>query len=315
VVLAAWRDGARRGRDAEAAVFATVIALSSVTLAVVAAFSSTEFSLGLLHDRNFFYLVPLGLIVLIAWVTGGMPRPPWQLGVGAAIALVGLASLPYDWLEREEWAAQFEATATELPGQIAQLLPEGTLSVAVLFAGACACAAAFLAPRAAGGAIVGAVAVVLVLNSAIAWRSAFPEPRSEGVGGRGTRAWVDAHVPNGSDATLLFVVRSCEGLYERNAALQTLFFNRRAEESLGVGREGVALPIQATVMRDGRIVAIDGVTPADRFVVAQPGIALVGRRIATGTRANLVLWRIAPPLRAADATSDTELAACGTGEP
>ena len=314
-VLAGWRAGAKRGRDGEAALFATVISLTLVTLVVVAAFSSTEFSLGLLHDRNFFYLVPLGLIVLIAWVTGGMPRPPWLLGLGAAIALVGLASLPYDWLEREEWAAQFEATATELPGQVAQLLPDGTLPVAVLAAGVCACAAAVLAPRRAGWAIVGAVGVVLVLNSVIAWRSAFPEPRSEGVGGRGTRAWVDAHVPTGSDATLLFVVRPCEGLYERNAALQTLFFNRRAEESLGVGREGVALPIQATVLRDGRIVAIDGRTPTDLFVVAQPGVTLVGHRVATGTRANLVLWRIAPPLRAADATSDTELARCGPERP
>jgi hypothetical protein len=312
-VAVMWWAGARRGRDGDAAALATLVAVSVSMLTVVAAFSSTEFALGLLHDRNFFYVVPLWLVVLVAWVTGGMPRSLPTIAIGAALALVGLAALPFDWLEREEWAAQFEATATELPGQVAQVLPGGALPVVVLAGGVVAVAAVALARRPVGWILVGVVAAVLLANGASAWRSAFPEPRSNAAGPRGSRDWVDSHA-DGADASVLFVSGACERTYDRNAVLQTLFFNRRAETALGIGPgEGVAQPIPATVRPDGRIVAVDGTPLTDTLVVTQPDVALVGRRLASGSRADLVLWRITPPLRAARARSDAELTACATG--
>jgi hypothetical protein len=48
------------------------------------------------------------------------------------------------------------------------------------------------------------------------------------------------------------------------------------------------------------------------YVFTQPGIELAGERVATGTNANLVLWRTGGPVRVVGAETDADVsrAAC-----
>ena len=43
------------------------------------------------------------------------------------------------------------------------------------------------------------------------------------------------------------------------------------------------------------------------YVFTQPGVELAGTRIAVGTAADLVLWRVDGPVRVIGASSDDEL--------
>ena len=43
------------------------------------------------------------------------------------------------------------------------------------------------------------------------------------------------------------------------------------------------------------------------YVFTQPGVELVGRRVAEGTAAGLVLWRVGGPVRVVGATSNEQL--------
>jgi hypothetical protein len=43
------------------------------------------------------------------------------------------------------------------------------------------------------------------------------------------------------------------------------------------------------------------------YVFTQPGIRLAGSRVAEGTAAGLVLWRVGGPVRVVGAASDEEL--------
>jgi hypothetical protein len=59
-------------------------------LATVAALSASKYGLERVHERNFFYLVPLVLITFFAWLDIGLPRPP---AVTTAVAII-LVLLP-----------------------------------------------------------------------------------------------------------------------------------------------------------------------------------------------------------------------------
>ena len=71
------------------ALLAATAALSFWVLLVVSTFAS-QFAANRIQERNFFFLAPLFLVVLLAWVDRGAPRPR----VAAILAAVGLGALP-----------------------------------------------------------------------------------------------------------------------------------------------------------------------------------------------------------------------------
>lgn len=61
--------------------------LGSGLLATVAVLSASKYGLERVHERNLFYLVPLVLVIFLAWLDIGLPRPPVTT-TAIAIALV-----------------------------------------------------------------------------------------------------------------------------------------------------------------------------------------------------------------------------------
>jgi hypothetical protein len=254
-------------------------------------FASSEFAVGSLHDRKLFYLYPLCLALFARWLADGLPRPARVLGVSAAVVLVAFALLPADEIAAERWLPQHEAPGTEVWGLIARSgLPLGAVLLA--FAGACLAAAAWLPRAVAVPALAGLVVLVLASNAAWAWRSALIDPAANGVAPRGARSWVDA--ATGEDASVVLLLRApgCEPAVER-AGTMTLFFNRAALASVGLGGRGAARGVVAAVASDGAVL-VDGEGPLRaELVVAAPTLELRGERLVSGSPAGLVLWETA----------------------
>ncbi len=279
-------------------------------IVMVAAFASTRFGLGILYDRYLFYFVPLWLIALAFWVSAGMPRPVKPLILGAATAVCVLATLPYGEIGRANWFNQFEALATKLwwkVGIVAGKVPVITLrSVAVVFALAVVVLVGVL-PRRLAWILVGVIAVVFVVNTSLAWRSAFVAPSAYGLGD-GPRSWVDREVGAGSEVAVISVGGTCtSSAIDRTAGLETEFFNTSVNRNLRLGGEGGDAPTALTLDRQGRLSFRSGRPLGTRYVVAPVGVNLNGSRLATGMTSRLALWKLNGAPRVSNARSDGQV--------
>jgi hypothetical protein len=79
----------------EAAVVATTLSLVAWLAVEVAAFASQP-SVQRIEERNLFYVAPLLFTCLVLWIERGLPRPRVAFAVGAAVAVVLAAAVPYD---------------------------------------------------------------------------------------------------------------------------------------------------------------------------------------------------------------------------
>jgi hypothetical protein len=311
IVLAALARRGRSGSAAEAAFAALFLAANVVGLAVVAVFASTEHGFDRLHDRNIFYLVPLWLVVLALWLAWGLPRPLVATAVGAVLALGVAAFLPFRYISAEVGVdvvpSALWARVQELSdGSGRTVLALGVLTVVV--------AVAFL-PRRFWPFIPATVGAVLAATAILAWERQIDAPENAVFeGAASNRSWIDEALPADARVTkLYFDGPSCPSSgVTRHAFYVTEFFNGRVKRAAYVGTSVPdGLPIaHVNVGANGAFLVEPGGEPlvAD-YVYTQPGIELEGRRVATGTTADLTLWEVGGRVRVRGIGSTTELAA------
>jgi len=242
---------------------------------------------------------------------------PTAVGAGLALALPAL--LPFGQVAVEDGAKQFDAVATGLWAEVQSaifgvehLSGRRVLAIVVI----ALVASAVLLPRRLAWVLPLPVLAVFAVNGALAWDRAMNAPESKVFATGAVRTWVDDRVPDGSSATALSA--ASEGCADtallRHSFLLTEFFNSTVRQAAHVGGPlGDDLPSEGVrVRRDGQVVLASGEPLVADYVVAQPGVKLDGRRLATGTRAGLVLWRLGGPVRVVGARSEGELlrAAC-----
>lgn len=302
-----------RGRNGPArAVAIAALAQTAAALGVVGAFASTDFGQGLLFDRYLFWLLPGWIAVVLAWALGGAPRSRRTAAAGVVCAIVPVAVLPFASLAEENWFRQFQAVGTELWGKVgsaAARLP-GISALGVALACAVVIAALTLAgPRRLRIAAAGAVALTLAANLLLAWRSAFVDPDLYGLPPRGERSWVDDVLPTRARAVVLGVARPCDGERAGFAGIETEYFNRTVSDGGLLGGEAADAPDRLRVTADGTLERRSGAPFRAVYVVAPPGVELVGAVLAQSQGAGLVLWRTDGRVRAASARNDADLLA------
>jgi hypothetical protein len=303
----------RSGRAASAvdSAFASlVIATTATGLLVVAAFTSTPWGYDRLHDRYGFYLLPLWLIVFVVWLADGLPRPLVATATGVALALVLPAILPFRQLANE-------AGIDTVPGALwvwieSQVAGPGPLSgsrLLALFVVALV-VAAILVPRRAGLALAGAVLAVFAVTSVLAWERLIDAPEDAVFAGGLERSWIDAAVPEGTSVTKLYLDTDCGSALQRHALFLTEAFNETVDGAAYIGDSVPdGLPIERVdVGAEGVLELSPGNPLSAQYVFTQPGIELTGERVASGTNAELVLWRTDGPVTVVGATSNDELA-------
>jgi len=310
VLTRLWRR-ARVGSEHVSAFLSAFLALNTSMLVVTAAFASTEFGFDRLHDRNVFYLVPLWLIVFVVWLADGLPRPLLATATGVGLALVLPAILPFRQLANE-------AGIDTVPGALwvwieAQVAGPGPLSGSRLLAAfvIALLAAAIFLPRRFRLALPAAVLAVFMVTGALAWDRMVGAPEDAVFAGGLERAWIDDLLPKDAVVTKLYIEskRCPTSALTRHALFLTEFFNSTVDRAAYIGDSVPdGLPIQRVdVGPHGVLRLSSGDSLTADYVYTQPGIELRGRRLADGTAAGLVLWRVDAPVTVVGASTNEDV--------
>ena len=295
--LGALASRANRG-DPQAAAFVGIATGATVVLvAVVGAFSSTEFGVGFLHDRYLFYVVPLWIVLAAVWARSSSIGNGREVVPGVVLALALLGTLP-TYLLTTDGGRQFDAVATAVPGRLAAELgrvepPRWLLLVAVL----AATGFALLARRVWSPALLVLVTVVFLANAGLVWDARIDSARNTTFAtlDDSSAAWVDRAVPAGADVATLYGAASVE---VRDAFRLTEFFNGTIVRAYDLG--GSYAPTLASdrvrIGADGQVLA-GGESLPERLLVTDSTFELNGERIARGTKSGLVLWQLDEPPR------------------
>jgi len=271
------------------ALLAVTGALSVWVLLVVSAFAS-QFASNRIQERNLFFLAPLFLVVLLAWVDRGAPRPR----VAATLAALGLGALPavipYD-----------RFIETGIKSDTLMLLPLWELQDRtgldrvdefVLLVGLLAAAAFLLLPRR----FALALPVAVLLYFALAFpaiqlgRPNGLEQASVGALFQGIwnhqRDWIDRGAPDGAEVALVwtgrpdrfsvnlneFFSRSVGPIYVTDLAVPGSLPETRVDVDPETGRYNP--PVRA------------------RYVVVDGSIAPDGEVLARDDGVGLALWKL-----------------------
>jgi Dolichyl-phosphate-mannose-protein mannosyltransferase len=301
----------RAGSVVDSAFAALFLASNATGLLVVAAFTSTPWGYDRLHDRYAFYLLPLWLIVFVIWLADGLPRPLVATAIGVGLALVLPAILPFRQLANE-------AGIDTVPGALwvwieQQVAGPGPLSgsrlLAVFVIGLLA--TTVFVPRRYGLGLAGAVLCVFVVTGALAWERLIDAPEDDVFRGGLERAWVDAAVSDDARVTKIYIDTDCSSALTRHALFLTEAFNASVDRAAHIGDSTPdGLPIERVDVGPGGALLLSPGNQLDaEYVYTQPGVELDGERVATGTNAELVLWRVDGPVAVVGAESNDELAA------
>jgi hypothetical protein len=302
--LALRRLLSRGATSSERAVGVVVCAATAAVLVSVAVLSASPYGLGVLHERNLFYVAPLVLVCFVSWLPHGDGRRSVLAACSAAAVVVLALLLPGRLVER----------ANNVDSPTAILVRElGTLGVvrpALWLAGLAVLAAlAVLAGRS-----VALLLVAVLIGFAGVHAQMDYEARLDLQAGK--LDWVDRSLPDGARATLLNVGSSpadapCAAAAEdeqQQLVVWTEFLNTRVDRVLRVlspsAHDNLASPeltMDATglLRRDGRPVEAGYVVADSRQRLAGRPVARLDLRslVPAAQGASLTLWSVGGPLR------------------
>ena len=310
IVLSRLWSRAREGSHEAASFGSTFLAVNGGMLFVTAAFASTEFGFDRLHDRNVFYLAPLWLILLGVWLSDGLPRPRVATGVGIGLSVLLLLALPFHYIASDVGvdvvpSALWARLQDHLAGEVVTARKLMVLLVLVLVA------LVALLPRRVWWVLPAVLLAAFVTTGALAWHRIADAEENAVFAGSLDRDWVDSRLPSNARVTKVYLVSTdCPAsALTWHALYLTEFFNRTLQRAAYIGDSiPDGLPIRRVdVQPDGALAYAPGEPLEAEYVVTQPGIELVGRKLGTGTAANLVLWRTGGGIRIAGAHSDGDV--------
>ena len=272
---------------------AATLPLTAWLLLEVAAFASALSPR--VEERNMFYVAPLFLIALLAWIGRGMPRPARAAAVCAVVAAALPGALPYHELIGTSAEAD---TLALLPLWWVQeaLVSPSTIGVVVVVAAA-ALALVFLAisPR-----------YALVLPALVLLWFAFATERIErfdhgfpkaSVGAlfqgmtTSRRDWIDAAV--GRNASVAFVYSGKDPTLQPLPLWQNEFWNRSVGPVYYLRQPSMGgLPeTHVTVGPDGRLTLPNDAPVRSRYVLTDTSVPLAGKIIGRDEVRGIVLRR------------------------
>ncbi len=290
-----------RGRSLDRPLQAFLAATVSITAAfvpVVAAFASV-FSQRI-EERNMFYVAPLLLIALLAWVERGAPRPRVLAACAAAASGLVVLLVPFD---RFLTTSAISDTLMLLPfWSLQDRIGDEWITPAALVLSLGLAAAFLFVPR--------RFAIVLPLLVLGLWAVSFKpiwwgkhgfERFSRGVLFQGIRAperdWVDRALPDGASAAFLWTGRT-----DRMTVNQNEFFSKGVgpvyylEQPTPGGLPETRVRIDP---RTGAATLPDGSRVTDEFLLADGTFEPVGTRVALDRSWGINLWKVDPPLTSA----------------
>ena len=271
---------------------AAALPLSAWLLLEVAAFASALSPR--VQERNLFYVAPLFLIALLAWIERGLPRPARAAAAAALVAAVLPGALPYHRLI--DVPAESDTLAL-LPLWWLQESVAGpdTISVIVVAAaGIVALLVLTVSPR-----------YALVLPAAVLVWFAFTTERVERFGHGFPKAsvgalyqgitnprrdWVDAAVGRGADVA--FVFSGSRPTQQPLTLWENEFYNRSVGPVYDLRQRSMGgLPETRVAQRADGVLVAHGRPLRHEFVLSEQRLPLVGPVVARDVRRGMVLRR------------------------
>jgi glycosyltransferase involved in cell wall biosynthesis len=288
VVLASARH-----LDRQLRILAATIASLGVWLVLEVGVFASRYSFRL-EERNLFYLTPLLLIALLAWIERGQPRPPRATVAGAVAAVALVGAIPFTSLLNENSQSD---TPSLQPWWFLGTRWTGADTVAlVATATALALAAAFLwlpARFAPWLPVLVGVGFVLTWLPLEAWPAGFPQASVHfyDAGVAAGTSWIDRAVGSNAHVAVLW-----SGGNETRV-WQDEFWNRSVRRVYGL--DGAELPggmPQGSVTADP---ATGRLTPAvsGDYILTDTTVQVLGRRVAGDPKHDLVLYAVRKPAR------------------
>jgi len=246
-----------------------------------------------IEERNLFYVMPLLVIALFAWIERGQPKPPRAAAAAAGVAAALAGTIPFahllnitaesDTVGLQPWWYVHDVWTGDT----------GIGVVAVLLA--IALAACFLwLPRRYAPVLPALVALGFLCTwlPVELWAHSFARlskgAAAQGIG-KPDRSWIDAAV--GRDAHVGVIWAGGNDL----AVWENEFWNRSVDRVYGLGsRLPGDMPEQQTSI-DPATGVLRGV--GEGYVLAPLSVQLVGTRVAVDPAKQLVLYRVTPPAR------------------
>ena len=277
------------------AFLAALVSFTVCFVPIVAVFAS-RFS-DRIEERNLFYLAPLLVIALLAWVELGAPRPRVLAPVAAGASALLVLLIPFD---RFLTTSAISDTLMLLPWwSLQDHVGSGWVRPAAL-ALALALAAAFLfVPRRYTVALPLLVFALWVLAvKPIWWGTHGFEHFARGSLFQGIRTvktdWIDRTLPSGAEAAFIWTGRT-----DRLTVSENEFFNRDVGPVYYVASPtpGGLPETRIHIDRVTGAVTLPGHRPVlSRYVIADSSFEPDGKALARDNGWGITLWRVNPPL-------------------
>lgn len=302
VLFLVRRPAEDRGRVRRFAVVTslTTAGLLFVTAAYLTTLPASQPSahIARVYDRYVFYVVPLILAAFFGWVERGLPRPRRLALPAAAVATLLPLTLPYsDLLHGREWGVSSSNVAL-VPWALLKLATHTSVIPFVLLY-AFALAFAFLRVHTSR---VRTLVLVLVLNLAVVDMvvqvgNAAMAAKAAKYGRAPTADWIDRAVTNDARVVAIWSGQARPDWRGWYGIWENQMLNRKVG---AVYHLGAAMPYDAPGtrlgMRDG-VLRFRGQALRARYVLTDRWLPIDGRQVAADPRTQMVLYRVAGPVR------------------
>ena len=277
------------------AYLAATVAITVTQVPVVAAFASA-FS-DRIEERNLFYVAPLLVIALLAWIERGAVRPRILAPVAAAVSALVVLLIPFD---RFLTTSAITDTLMLLPFWSLQDNIGSdwiTVAAAVLSLGLAALFV-FVPARYAFVLPVVVLALWAVALKPIWWGTHGFERFSAGALFQGIRApdkdWIDRALPSGTETAFIWTGRT-----DRLTVNQNEFFSRAVGPVYYTDKPTAGGLPETPIVIDpdtGEVTLPDGSPVEDEYVVADSSFEPDGEPVARDKGWGITLWRVDRPL-------------------
>ncbi|HVM56554.1 MAG TPA: glycosyltransferase family 4 protein [Gaiellaceae bacterium] len=286
-----------RHLDRPLRVFAAATASLSVWLVLEVAVFASRYSLRI-EERNLFYLAPLLIVGLLAWIERGQPRPSRAAVVAAGLAAALPGAIPF--LRLLNITAESDTLGFQpwwyLGGAWAGLASVSVVVVCVSLA----LGAVFLwSPRRWAPVLPAIVALGFLFTwlPLELWKHGFPQlsksALAQGIG-RTDKSWIDSAVGPNAKVAVLWSGGNELAVWENE------FWNRSVDRVFDLGATMPGDMPSTRVAADqatGVLVGLGGRTIQDPYVLASDTVDLVGKVVARDPAKQLVLYKVTAPAR------------------
>jgi glycosyltransferase involved in cell wall biosynthesis len=292
-----------RHLDAPLRAFCAAAATLTVLLTVeVGIFASTWSQR--IEERNLFYVAPLFLIALLAWIERGQPRPTRAIVAAAGVAAALPGAIPFLGLMNIN--AQSDTPFIQpwwyLGDRVAGL---GNVALLAVLASVALAAAFLWLPRRYAPALPAVVAVGFLLTwiPLQLWVHSFPRlsaaSYTTGIGA--PRAWVDKAVGRNADVTLVYTGDNPYRGWENefwNRSIRRVYDLAAAPLIAGPGEPRLTVRQSTGLLRDPT-----GSPVHVRYVLADPAAQIVGKLVAEDKGKAMAVYRVDGLLRTSTSIS------------